>query len=125
MLFWVESLKFMMLPTCQSNFFFKFQKFAFFEFPNHNRHSTALCTDLFTGLCKLVKIGISYPMFIEKNPLFLSLICSFDAIPLLLPSTDLTSKIVCFWDTYITQRFFPTYSFTALCKLVKVVISYL
>ena len=43
MLFWVELLKFMMLPTCQSNFFFKFQKFTFFEFPNHDGHSTALC----------------------------------------------------------------------------------
>ena len=42
MLFWVELLKFMMLPTCQSKFFFKFQKFTFFEFPNHNCHSTAL-----------------------------------------------------------------------------------
>ena len=43
MLFWVESLKFMMLPTCKSKFFFKFQKFAFFEFPNHNHYSNALC----------------------------------------------------------------------------------
>ena len=25
-------------------FFFKIQKFAFFEFPNHHRHSTALCS---------------------------------------------------------------------------------
>ena len=44
MLFWVESLKFMMLPTCQSKIFLRFQKFTFFEFPNHDGHSTALWT---------------------------------------------------------------------------------
>ena len=38
-----KSTPYYVCPICMEGIFFKLQKFAFFEFPNHNCYSTALC----------------------------------------------------------------------------------